>query len=145
MSNVAPTEHHLLLHLDGPASFEWQDTERNRAFELRSGQAMFCPAMVSFSMRCWRGGRFLALVLDRAFVSSTAHELLGGADGLGWKPTQPFDDPLVGSIASSLHAEIHSAFAGGRTYGEMLATSLAAFEPARACRSRGRSRNSNSC
>jgi AraC family transcriptional regulator len=123
---MAPSEHHLIVHLDDPVFFEWYDTRETRHFHLHFGQALFCPALVPFSVRCENGGRFLLVTLERAFVRHTAHELMTEADRLEWKPTSPFEDPLVRALASTLKEEVGAGFAGGRAYGETLATSLAA-------------------
>lgn len=123
---MAPSEHHLIVHFDDPVFFEWHDARESRQFQLHLGQALFCPALVPFSLRCENGGRFLLVTLERGFVRHIAHELMTEADRLEWRPTTPLEDPLVRALASTMKEEVSAGFAGGRAYGETLATSLAA-------------------
>ncbi len=123
---MAPCEHHLTIHLDEPTEFELSDGQRTRRLLVRRGQAMFFPALVPFSVRCRRSGAFLLLALDRGFMRCTAQEILGGSAEPNWRPPEPFEDPLVRSLALALKAEAVRGFSSGRAYGEALAAALAA-------------------
>jgi AraC family transcriptional regulator len=124
--NVAPAQHHLVMHLDRPTRMEMNWDSVWRRYHLQSDQLFFCPAQMPLSLRCPRAGRFLTVSLDPSFVRCLAAEM-GAAPANGELPARPpFGDPFIVSLINCLRREIASAYPGGRAYGESLAAALVA-------------------
>lgn len=123
---VAPAQHHLVMHLDRPTRVEMRWDGVWRRFHLQPDQLFFCPVQMPLSLRCPRAGRFLTVSLAPAFVRCLAAEM--GADHVnGELPARPpFGDPFIVSLVNCLRREIATGYAGGRAYGETLATALVA-------------------
>lgn len=122
---VAPPEHVVLVHTSDPTPFEWWSGGGFKSGLLTPGQAIFIPAMASWSVRMPAKPGYIALSIDRRFVQCAAHELYASADRLDWGEAGPVFDPLISPLAFALRAEAESGYLGGRVYGESLSNALA--------------------
>lgn len=124
--DVAPAQHHLVMHLDRPGRIEMKWDGVWRRFQLLPDQLFFCPAQMPLSVRCPQARRFVTVSLDPAFVRCLAVEM--GADRVNGElpPRPPFGDPFIASLVHCLRREIATGYAGGRAYGESLAAALVA-------------------
>lgn len=126
LESQAPPEDMLILQENRMAVIEWKEASTTRTACLHPGQMMLLPAMQPFSMRSHDIGDFVALTVEKPFLRSAAQDLVSGPSGLQLRTTCCFDDPLLRALITNLKAEAEKAYPGGRTYGESLATSLAA-------------------
>lgn len=123
---VAPLQHHLLLHLDEPAHMELKLGGTWRRFVLHRGQFFLCPAQVPMSVRCREPGRFLSVAVDPARMRCAGLEWGEARPWAPLSPRQPFVDPFLGALIECLRAEMRQGYPGGRVYGDTLAAALMA-------------------
>lgn len=123
---VAPVQHHLLLHQDEPAHMELKLEGGWQRFELRRGQFFLCPAQVPMSFRCRNSGRFLGVALDPARMRCAGLEWGEARPWTPLTPRLPFEDPFLGALIECLRAEMRHGYPGGRVYGDTLAAALMA-------------------
>lgn len=124
--DVAPAQHHLLLHLDEPTWMELRLEGGWRRFEVHRGHFFLCPAQIPMSFRCQDPGHFLCLSLDPARVRCAGLEWGPRGARPHLSPRLPFTDPFLAALVECLRAEIRAGYPGGRVYGESLATALIA-------------------
>lgn len=124
--DVAPTQHHLVLHLDEPAHMELRLNGTWHRFEMRRGQFLLCPAQVPMSFRCRESGHFLCVALDPAHVRWAGWEWGEEPVRRSLQPRLPFEDPFLKALIECLRAEIRHGYPGGRLYGESLVAALIA-------------------
>lgn len=124
--DVAPAQHHLLLHLDEPTRMELKLEGGWRQFEVRQGQFFFCPAQMPLSLRCHGSGHFLCAALEPAGVRCAGAEWDRNGAGRSLSPRLPFEDPFLVALLECLRAEIRHGYPGGRMYGETLVAALIA-------------------
>lgn len=124
--DVAPAQHHLLLHEDEPARMELKLDGAWRQFEVRRGQFILCPAQMPMSVRCRHSGRFLGVALDAAAVRCAGVEWGSGGSVRSLSPRLPFEDPFLTALLGCLREEIRRGYPGGRMYGEALTAALVA-------------------
>lgn len=124
--DVAPAQHHLLLHLGEPTEMELKLENGWRQFELRRGQFLFCPAQLPLSLRCHGSGHFLCAALEPAGVRCVGLEWDRNGAGRSLSLRLPFEDPFLSALLECLRAEIRQGYPGGRIYGETLVAALIA-------------------
>lgn len=122
---VAPEEHVIVIQLKRTCIFDWKENGCYRTLRLQPGQASIFPAMVPFSSRTQDTGGFLTMTLRQKFLRCASHELMTAPDALELTPRLALEDPLFNALGTTLKAEVASGYAGGRAYGESLASTLA--------------------
>lgn len=131
VANVTSLEHVLIAQIQGPSILEWRDNGHYRSICFLPGQVIFVPALLPFSCRTLHSGEIVAVALDPQFVRLATHDLARSPNTLDLIPRIPMDDPFVHSLIMSLHREVQDGCPAGATYGESLATALAAHLVAR--------------
>jgi AraC family transcriptional regulator len=124
--NVATLGHTIVVQLTAPSAAREVATgdERLRSIQVQAGHVTVLPAMSPHSVRTADTGEFVALKLRPEFVLCAASELLDGRP-LELVLRRGCDDLFLRAGALALKAEVESAYAGGRLYGESVGTALA--------------------
>lgn len=121
----SPLFHHVVVQLERPTSFEQKAGGQLHTFHIQPGGICIFPAMQPVTVRNRDTREFLVVALDPRLVILAAHEV-AQPDRFEIRPQIAIDDPLVRGLALALRSEVQSGYPGGRSYGEMLAHTLAA-------------------
>lgn len=122
--NVAALSHLVIVQLDRPTHFEWQQDGRSEMVRLPAGHISVFPAMQPYSVRCHDTREFLSISIDPTFLLCSAQDTFQ-AGRFELIPRHGVDDPLVRAVALALMDEVRSDYPGGRWYGESLGSTLA--------------------
>lgn len=147
--DVATPGEVIITHIRSTTRLEWAEGGRFREVTIRPGQSAIIPSMTRFSVRNNQPGDIVCVSLDPAFMRCATHEQFEGPGNPTLRTVLGIDDPLLHALLLAMAAEVRAGFAGGRGYGESLATALAAHivrlysdaKPAATAQSRGLSRS----
>ena len=121
----APLSHTLVVQLERPTEFQWKRGAESGSCYLPAGSVSLFPAMTPVTVKNRDTAEFIRITFDPQFLLCAAHEVIQ-PERLELTPTHGVDDPFVRGAALALRAEVQAGYPGGRSYGELLAHTLAA-------------------
>lgn len=119
-------DHLVATAVERSCRFEWQADGRFQEMRLRPGEVIFVPASIPFSCRSAEPGDLLGMTLTPTFLRCAAHEFFARTAALELMPQMPVEDPFLSGALLALRSEIRAGYPGGPSYGEALATAIAA-------------------
>jgi len=121
----APLSHTVVVQLDRATEFQWKRGPETGFCHLPPGSMSLFPAMTPVTVKSKDTAEFIRIAFDPQFLLCAAHEVIQ-PERLELTPTHGVEDPFVRGTALALRAEVQAAYPGGRSYGELLAHTLAA-------------------
>lgn len=120
-----PTNHMVVVHLDGPADIEVADGGAFRMYRVMPGHVSVFPAGAVFSCRTRSSGRFYSISLTAQFVAN--HGMPPDNDLLPeLVPVRAVTDGVMKALCDRIRDEVMARHPNGRFYVEALGTALAA-------------------
>lgn len=121
------TSDHLIVASTGPdLHLEWEEAGVCRSVILGPGAVIFIPAAMPFSCRSTEPGEFVGVALTPAFLRCAAHDMFPASGALAFQAQVPVKDAFLAGAVAHLAAEVDAGYPAGRSYGETLATAMAA-------------------
>jgi AraC family transcriptional regulator len=120
-----PTNHMVVIHLDGASDIEVADGGPFRMYRLTPGNVSLFPAGAMFALRTRSSGRFYSVSLTAQFVAN--HGMPPDSDVLPeLVPLRAVTDGVMKALCDRIRDEVMARHPSGRFYVEALGAALAA-------------------